>query len=62
MRVRLTRIPTTEVDSGEEYEFHWRGMKKRRTAGVGLLIKIDDGIKISDPDVLDPRVIAMNLI
>ena len=50
-----------ELDSGEKYEFHWCGMKKRRTAGVGILIKVDDDIKINDPDVLDPRVIATNL-
>jgi len=35
--------------------------KKRRTAGVGILIKVDNDIKINDPDVLDPRVIATNL-
>ena len=50
-----------ELDSGEKYEFHWCGMKKRRTAGVGILIKVDNDIKINDPDVLDPRVIATNL-
>ena len=50
-----------ELDSGEKYEFHWCGMKKRRTAGVGLLIKIDKDITIDDPDVNDPRIIATNL-
>ena len=50
-----------ELDSGEKYEFHWCGMKKRRTAGVGFLIKVDKDITIADPDVNDPRVIAANL-
>ena len=49
------------LDSGEQYEFHWCGMKKRRTAGVGLLIKVDKDIAITDPDVNDPRVISANL-
>ena len=25
------------IDTGEKYEFHWCGMKKRREAGVGSL-------------------------
>ena len=27
-----------KLDSGKKYEFHWSGMKKRREAGVGMLI------------------------
>lgn len=36
-------------------------MKKRRKAGVGVLIKCDKDILISDPDVKDHRMIAFNL-
>ena len=50
------------LDSGESYEFHWSGNKKRRTAGVGFLIKVDPGITIKDPDVLTPRIIATNIV
>lgn len=49
------------LDTGEKFEFHWCGRKKRRDAGVGMLIKIDPQIEISDPDTQDPRVMTMNL-
>ena len=51
-----------QLDTGECYEFHWCGNKKRREAGVGFLIKVDPNIKIKDPDVQDPRIMAMNLM
>ena len=38
------------------------GIKKKRTAGVGCLIKVDPGIIIKDPDVLTPRIIATNIV
>ena len=50
-----------ELDSGEKYEFHWCGMKKRREAGVGILIKCDKDITIDGPDYEDPRIIAFNM-
>ena len=49
------------LDNGVSYEFHWCGMKKRREAGVGFLIRVDHNIVITETDVLDPRVIAINL-
>ena len=49
------------LDSGEKFEFHWCGQKRRRDAGVGMLIKVHPDIAINHPDVLDPRVMAINL-
>ena len=49
------------LDTGEKFEFHWCGRKKRREAGVGILIKVDSQIEISDPDIQDARVMAMNI-
>ena len=50
------------LNTGEEYEFIWSGPKRRREAGVGFLIKVENGISYSKPDVQDPRLIAMNII
>jgi len=61
VKYRNTGSKLIELDSGEKYEFHWCGMKKRREAGVGVLIKCDEDILISDPDVKDHRIIALNL-
>ena len=49
------------LDTGECYEFHWCGMKKRREAGVGLLIKVDQNIVINRTYILDPRIISINI-
>ena len=49
------------LDTGEKFEFHWCGRKKRREAGVGILIKVDSQIEISDPDIQDARVMAINI-
>ena len=51
-----------ELDNGEKYEFYWCGKKKRREAGVGFLIKVDPNIIIKDYNMLDPRIITMNLM
>ena len=53
VKYRNTGNKLIELDSGEKYEFHWCGMEKRREAGVGVLIKCDKDILISDPDVKD---------
>ena len=50
-----------ELDSGEKFEFHWSGMKKRREVGVGILFKCDENILLSKPDVTEPRIIAFNM-
>ena len=51
-----------ELDTRLKYSFFWCGQKKRRTAGVGLLIKIERGITINPPDYNDPRVMGINLV
>ena len=50
-----------ELDTGEKFEYHWYGMKKRRTAGVGILIKCDRNVEIDGPDSEDPRLMCFNL-
>ena len=49
------------LDTGEKFEFHWCGMKKRREAGVGILIQVDQNIVIKDPDVQTPRLMGIDL-
>ena len=49
------------LDTGEAFEFHWSGYKKKRQAGVGILIRIHNDINISSPDFTDPRVMAMDI-
>ena len=49
------------LNTGEKFEFHWSGHKKRRKAGVGFLIRVDENIEISDPDIQDPRFMSMDL-
>ena len=44
LKYRNTGKQLITVDSGEKYEFHWCGMRKRREAGVGMLINIDKEI------------------
>ena len=36
-------------------------MKKRRTVGVGILIKCDKNVEIDGPDSEDPRLLCFNL-
>ena len=49
------------LNTGEEFEFHWCGQKKRRDAGVGILIQVHDAIEISNPDINNPRIMAINM-
>ena len=49
------------LDSGEKFEFHWCGMKKRREAGVGILIRVDNKIVINDADFQTPRIMSFDL-
>ena len=41
--------------------FFWSGQKKRRNAGVGILIKKAKDITFKEPDIWDPHVLAMNI-
>ena len=61
VRYRGTGSKLIELDTGESYEFHWCGQKRRREAGVGILVKVQAGIEINIPDVNDPRIMAINL-
>ena len=38
VKYRNTESKMIRLKTGEEFEFHWCGMKKRREAGVGFLI------------------------
>ena len=49
------------LNTGEQYEYHWCGKKKRREAGVGIIIKVDKQIEVPDPDFQEPRIMALNL-
>ena len=49
------------LDTGESYVFVWSGHKKRRDAGVGILIKICDDISFEEPDFSNPRLMALNI-
>ena len=61
VRYRNTGNRVIRLDTGEEYEFFWSGNKKRRDAGVGILIKKDTSIIIEKPDFSSPRFLAINL-
>ena len=49
------------LDTGESYIFFWSGPKKRRDAGVGVLIKQCKEVTYEEPDINDPRVMALNI-
>ena len=49
------------LTTGESFAFFWCGQKKRRNAGVGILIKQCKDITFDEPDVLDPRIMALNM-
>ena len=51
-----------ELDTGEKYNFFWCGMQRKREAGVGLLIRNSEDIIIHEPDVKNPRILALNLV
>ena len=50
-----------ELNTGEKFQFYWCGQKKRRDFGVGILVRIDPRIHISEPDFNTPRVMGINL-
>ena len=61
MKYRNSGKKLIRLDNGVCYEFVWCGMKKRREAGVGLLIRVDPEIELKEIYVSDPRLIAANL-
>ena len=42
-----------ELNTGEEFEFHWRGYNRKHEAGVGILIRSNKNIQIENPDLSD---------
>ena len=61
VRYRNNGHKVISLDTGESYVFVWSGHKKRRDAGVGILIKICDDISFEDPDFSNPRLMALNI-
>ena len=61
VRYRNNGYKVITLDTGESYAFLWCGRKKRRDAGVGVLIKICSNITFEDPDFSNPRLMALNI-
>ena len=61
VRHRGTGNKIIELNTGEKYHFYWCGQKKRRDCGVGILVKADPRIVLTEPDFNTPRVMAINL-
>ena len=61
VRYRNNGNKVITLDTGESYIFKWSGPKRRRDAGVAVLIKQCDEISYEDLDVMNPRLMAMNL-
>ena len=49
------------LNTGEKYVFIWCGQKKRRDAGVGILIRECPDVTFDEPDFTNPRLMAMNI-
>ena len=49
------------LNTGETFVFYWYGQKIRRNAGVGILIKKCKDIQFDEPDICDPRIMALNI-
>ena len=61
VRYRNSGSKLIKLDTSESFEFHWCGQKRRREAGVGILVRVNRFIAIGSPDVTDPRIMAINL-
>ena len=61
VRYRNNGKQVINLDTGESFLFFWSGPKKRRDAGVGIMIRQCKEVTFDDPDVLDTRVIALNI-
>ena len=61
VRYRNTGNKLIRLNTGEEFQFHQCGQKKRRDAGAGILIQVHDAIEISNPDINNPRIMAINM-
>lgn len=61
VRWRGTGSKIITLDTGESFEFHWAGYKKKRQAGTGILIRVDPNIEINSPNINDARVMGIDL-
>ena len=61
VRYRNTGKKIIRLKNGAKYVFIWSGNKKRRDAGVGFLIKDHPKIEISEPEVSNSRITAINM-
>ena len=61
VRHRNTGDEIINLNNGEKYRFIWSGKKKRRDAGVGILVKNDPSIITEDPDFSNSRIMALNI-
>ena len=61
VRYRNSGQKLITLNSGEKYVFIWCGQKKRRDAGVGILIRDCPWITFDEPDFTNPRLMAMNI-
>lgn len=61
VRWRNTGSKIITLNTGERFEFHWAGYKKKREAGTGILIRIDPNIEINSPNINDARVMGIDL-
>ena len=48
-------------DVEQKYELYWSGHSVKRQQGVGIAIKIENGIDIEDVVSINPRIIVANL-
>ena len=60
-QINLRSKKVITLKTGEIFAFFWCGQKRRRYAGVGILIKQCKDITFDEPDVLDPRMMALNM-
>ena len=60
VKYRNTGSKLIVLDTGESFEFHWCGQKRRREAGMGIIIRVHPSVVISSPDVNDPRIMAID--
>ena len=61
VRFRNTGKKVISLNTGEMYDFLWCVQKRQRNYGVGILIKQCQDITFEDPDIADPRMMAMNI-
>ena len=61
VRYRNNGKQIINLDTGESFMFYWSGPKKRRDNGVGIMIRQCKEVSFDDPDVVDARMIAMNI-